>query len=718
MKVTHFFFVYRFQLLIALLLLTGFGGGLIPEIAESYKSRKIQSNQHELLRSIRFQQKLMQTADTIAQMDNIQQQLLEGYDSALVKAYSRYAVWTDLQLREMNALCLDSELYLLNQITENFSEMKAYGHSIILIKAANDSTTVFDQKAENACVRFCSNIQQAKNKLLQTERKNTEPRLAENLRLMREDQVLQVTRLISMSIAVLIIILISRLFYHNKKRQEKALYLARRKAEDTLQMKEQFVTNISHEIRTPLNALLGFTDLLSSSALTQKQRRQLEAIKRAGESLQHVINDVLDFSKLEAGMMQRSSVVFTVRDQAEHVQTMFLPMAIEKKLNLDVNIDADVPKRVKGDPGHIRQILINLVSNAIKFTHAGKIELNIKRLPSSSELIWLSFQVSDTGIGIPADQHQEIFRRFYQAVNNNEGQYSGTGLGLSIVRKLTELLGGNVAVSSSQGEGTSFTVNLPFNAPNGEPAISASGNTPAAVHKHLLVAEDHPLSRQLIHETLEEQHWSYDLVRRGDEVIEKLNRNTYDLILLDYNLPVLNAIELFKLIRVNLKLTIPVIGLSAGIHGGERESCLEAGMDDFIPKPFTPSQFIESIRHHISVPVEQKTGQITNLAYLSKLSNGNHDFVKKMTRQFITENRQELNELKAAFENDSYADVLHVVHRMRSTISFVGLESSAGVLITEIEKSPPEAAGLTQLKLIGEKLIAVCEKAIEELEHN
>ncbi|MFN8713817.1 MAG: hybrid sensor histidine kinase/response regulator [Bacteroidota bacterium] len=716
MKISLFLSAYKFQLLIILLLITGFGGGLIPEIAESFISRKIQTNQHELLRSIRFQQKLMQTGDTIRYMDQIQMQLLDGYDSLLVKEYAEYAVSTDLRLRELNALCLDTHLYLINQIEENFSKMKAYGHSIILIKAANDSISSFNQNAENACQKFCAGISSAENKLLKAERQNTVSLLDENLSLINDDKLLQIARLISMSIAVLLIIIISRFFYLNKKRQEKALYLAQRKAEDTLQMKEQFVTNISHEIRTPLNALLGFTDLLSSSALSQKQRRQLEAIKRSGESLQHVINDVLDFSKLEAGMMRRNSIVFNVRDQAEHVQTMFLPMAIEKKINLDVTIDTDVPKKVKGDPGHIRQILINLVSNAIKFTHEGKIELNIKQIPSSTELIWLSFQVSDTGIGIPADQHQEIFRRFYQAVNNNEGQYTGTGLGLSIVRKLTELLGGNVAVTSSKGEGTSFTINLPFNAADEEPV--SLNTVSAAVHKNILVAEDHPLSRQLIHETLEEQYWSYDLVRRGDEVLEKLNRNTYDLILLDYNLPVLNAVELFKKIRTNLNLTTPVVGLSAGINGGERESCLEAGMNDFIPKPFTPSQFIESIRHHISVSDKQQSGQLTNLAYLNKISNGNHDFVKKMAKQFITENRQELKELKAAFDNDSYTDVLHVVHRMRSTISFVGLESSAGVLISEIEKTPLETAGLDTIKSTGEKLIAVCRKAIEELENS
>ncbi|MGL5889819.1 MAG: ATP-binding response regulator [Bacteroidia bacterium] len=717
MKVSLFFYVYRFQLLIALLLITGFGGGLIPEIAESYKSSKIQSNQHEMLRSIRMQQKLINVADTIRRMDEIQHALISNYDNLLVSEYSRLALSIDAQLREMNALCLDTELYKLDSIAVNFSEMKAYGHSIILMSADNDSLSSFTEKAGYECEKYCSNITLYKNQLLESERKKTEPLLAENLRLMNEGELLQIIRLMSMSLAVLIIIIISRLFYTNKKRQEKALLLAKRKSEATLQMKEQFVSNISHEIRTPLNALLGFTDLLSSSALTQKQRRQLEAIKRSGESLQHVINDVLDFSKLEAGMMQSKCIVFTLRDQAEHVQTMFLPMAIEKNLTLDVNIEADVPKRVKGDPGHLRQILINLVSNSVKFTHAGKIEINIKRLPSQTNHIWLSFQVSDTGIGIEADQHQEIFRRFYQADHNHEGQYSGTGLGLSIVRKLTELLGGNVAVSSSKGEGTHFTINLPFEDAGNESVPGSANNMPAAVHKNLLVAEDHPLSRQLLHETLEEQHWSYDIVRRGDEVIEKLKRNTYDLILLDYNLPVLNAIELFKQIRINLKLTTPVIGLSAGIHGGERENCIEAGMDDFIPKPFTPALLIESIRQHITVTYEQQPGQLTNLAYLNKLSNGDHDFVKKMSRQFITENNQELNELKAALDSDSYAEILHVVHRMRSTISFVGLEASAGVLISEIEKTPFEATNLPQIKATGEKLITVCRKAIEELEH-
>ncbi|MCU0433478.1 MAG: ATP-binding protein [Bacteroidia bacterium] len=711
MSLTLFIRKYRFALLAALLLLTVMLGGIVPEIIASAQNREIRENQHEIMRSLKFRQHLKLFEDNVRLMDDIQYALLDGYDSLQEKEYYHHLLLAEEKLKQAETICTDSLEYMLTRISDSFSEMKAYGKSIILMTESNETSEIFPRRADNACEKYCSSIFSAISRLNITEENTSFGRMQSILKITEKNDLLKNIRLTAIFIAVCLIIFISILYNRSLKVRINELNDARRKAEETLQLKEQFVTHISHEIRTPLNALLGFADLLSATALTQKQRRQLEALRRSGESLHQVINDVLDYSKMEAGMMQKAEVVFVVREQAAHVQTMFLPLTAEKRIDLDLNIDKNVPRKVKGDPGHLRQILINLVSNAIKFTHEGKVDIHVRAGNTDEHKCWLSFEVSDTGIGIPASQHQEIFRRFYQAVPRHDGQYSGTGLGLSIVRKLTELMGGNVAVSSRVGEGTSFTVSLPFQTID-EEQLPAAADVPT--YKHLLIAEDHPLGRQFIQAILEDKVWQYDLVKRGDEAVELLKLNTYELVLLDYNLPEMNGEEITRFIRQTLHLQIPVIGISAGAEA-EIARGKEAGMNEFLTKPFTPAQLTELINRYIPAGHIENNDRITNLSYLHKLSNGNQEFVQKMIRQFITENAQEAEELRHALHNESFSEILQVIHRMRTTIAFVGLDVAALPLINEIEKTPPEQVNQPGFKELVNNLIAVCRRAADEL---
>jgi signal transduction histidine kinase/DNA-binding response OmpR family regulator len=702
----------RLNLLVLILLTIVVFGNLLPEIIAYGYTKKIYENQNDQLRSIEFRQKLAEFEKTVREMDNIQFSLLDGFDSSLVKEYYIKSSLADKNLFIAELVCTDSLKYILNSVAGNFSDMKAYGKSIILMSRSQDTLQAFSQRAENACAIYCRAIFSSIKELHVSEENLTVRRARHILTLTEKIETQRTIRISAIVIAITFILVVA-LFYRRSLRQRiSELHEARRIAEEALQRKEQFITHISHEIRTPLNALLGFADLLSATALTPRQRRQLEALRRSGESLQQVINDVLDYSKIEAGMMQKAEVVFAVREQAEHVQTMFLPMAAEKRINLDLNIDKEVPRNVKGDPGHLRQILINLVSNAIKFTHEGEIVIHIHCTNKTSQKSWLAFEVSDTGIGIPSSQHQEIFRRFYQAVPRHDGQYSGTGLGLSIVRKLTELMGGNVAVSSRVGEGTRFTVTLPFT--NVDDDISVTAPV-VSTHKHLLIAEDHPLGRQLIHATLEDKLWKYDLVTKGSEVLDMLKLNTYEMVLLDFILPEMNAEEIILKIRNELNLKLPVVGISAA---GEAEIArgINAGMNEFLNKPFTPAQLINCISRYISAEKIHQTGQLTNLAYLHKLSNGNNEFVKKMIQQFISENTQETQELRHAQENQSLPEILRVIHRMRTTITFVGLDVAALPLINQIEAAKPEEVPTPAFHELVNTLISICRKAADELE--
>ncbi|MCA6362021.1 MAG: response regulator [Bacteroidetes bacterium] len=705
----------RLSLLVSILLAIVVFGNLIPEIISYRYMRIISTNQHENLRSWEFGNNLETFERTVREMDEMQFSLLDGFDSALVQTYYEKSYLADKNLYLAKMRCTDSLKHILDNITEHFSDMKAYGKSIILMSRSEDTLQAFSKRAENACAIYCLSIFMSLENIRDVEEKWTLQRTQQILKLTEKIEIQRTLRITAILVAVTFILIVVLIYRRSLRQRINELREARRIAEEALQRKEQFITHISHEIRTPLNALLGFADLLSATALTPRQRRQLEALRRSGESLQQVINDVLDYSKMEAGMMQKAAVVFTVREQAEHVQTMFLPMAAEKRINLDLNIDKEVPRNVKGDPGHLRQILINLVSNAIKFTHQGEIVIHIQCTNKTERKVWLAFEVSDTGIGIPANQHQEIFRRFYQAVPRHDGQYSGTGLGLSIVRKLTELMDGSVAVSSRVGEGTRFTVTLPFSIVNetileNSPEISA--------HKHLLIAEDHPLGRQLIHATLEDKLWKYDLVTSGSEVIEMLRKHTYDMVMLDFNLPEMNAEEITLKIRNELNLQLPVIGISAA---GEAEITrgMKAGMNEFLNKPFTPAQLIHCISRYIVAESTHTTGQLTNLAYLHKLSNGNKEFVTKMIQQFISENNQETKELSHALENKSLTEILRVIHRMRTTITFVGLDVAVLPLISQIETATPEEVTSSAFRELVNTLISTCRKAAEELEkHN
>jgi signal transduction histidine kinase/CheY-like chemotaxis protein/HPt (histidine-containing phosphotransfer) domain-containing protein len=704
----------RLNLIASILICIVVFGILIPEIIASGYNKVITENQKDQLRSIDLRKKLHFFEKTVREMDQIQFSLLDGYDRALVKEYYDKSNSADKTLFVSEVKCTDSLRYVLNNIIENFSEMKAYGKSIILMSSSKDTLQVFSQRAENACAVYCMAIFMSLEKLHATEEKITMLQARVNLSLAEKAVYLRIIRFSAIVVAISFIIIIAYYYRRSLRQRMYELLEARRIAEESLQHKEQFITHITHEIRTPLNALLGFADLLSATPLTPRQRRQVEALRRSGESLQQVVNDVLDYSKMEAGMMQKAEVIFAVREQAEHVQTMFLPMAAEKQINLDLNIDKSVPRKVKGDPGHLRQILINLVSNAIKFTHQGEIVIHIRSTNSSMQKCWLAFEVSDTGIGIPANQHQEIFRRFYQAVPRHDGQYIGTGLGLSIVRKLTELMGGNVAVSSRVGEGTSFTVTLPFTIVEEEQSATT---TDVPLHKHLLIAEDHPLGRQLIHATLEDKAWKYDLVTQGCDVISKLRLNTYDMVLLDFNLPEMNAEEITLQIRNELKLKLPIVGISAA-GDVEIKRGMNAGMNEFLSKPFTPAQLINCINRYIPTEKLHESGHLTNLAYLHKLSNGNHEFVKKMINQFISENKQETQEIRHALDNNSLPEILRVIHRMRTTITFVGLDVAAAPFMDQIEAASPEDVHTPAFHELVNKLIDTCRKAAEELEKN
>lgn len=378
---------------------------------------------------------------------------------------------------------------------------------------------------------------------------------------------------------------------------------AKEKAEESTRLKEAFLANMSHEIRTPMNAIIGFSDLLSKGILADKEKEYVRTIKTAGENLLTIINDILDISKIEAGMMTFEDHSFSVKDIFKSLNVMLMGKAKEKNLELTFKYEEDVPDVLLGDTTRLTQIIINLVGNAIKFTQKGSVEVNVKVLKNNqnnfNENTWLEFSVEDTGIGIPPDKIKNIFERFCQAESHTTRKYGGTGLGLSIAKQLIELQDGNLSVKSTFKEGSIFTFSIPYK--KSVEVLLAQDTTEKKYDMEylstidILLVEDNKLNVMLILSLFSEYRLKVQVAENGSVAIDKLKELNFDIVLMDMEMPVMNGYESATFIRKNLKSNIPIIAMTAHAMAGERERCLSLGMNEYISKPINANVLFEKI---------------------------------------------------------------------------------------------------------------------------
>ncbi len=374
--------------------------------------------------------------------------------------------------------------------------------------------------------------------------------------------------------------------------------IAVQKAGEAAKLKEAFLANMSHEIRTPLNAIIGFSDILSRKKLGKKQKDHVKTIKSAGENLLLTINDILDISKLEAGMMTFEEKNFNIRDILKSANLMLVRKAKEKDLELVFTCDEDVPD-VFGDPGRLTQILINLTGNAIKFTPAGKVQVNVKVLKNEKENTFLEFSIKDTGIGIPEDKLHFVFERFRQAESHMTRKYGGSWLGLSIAKQLVELQGGTLFVKSKLKIGSVFSFCIPYKKsiivqPVPE-AIEKKYNIKDLRKLKILLVEDNRMNVLLVSSLFSENKLKLEVAENGSVCIDKLKKNKFDIILMDMEMPVMNGYESATIIRNELKNNIPIIAMTAHAMAGEREKCLSLGMNEYISKPINANLLFEKM---------------------------------------------------------------------------------------------------------------------------
>ncbi|GAA6770729.1 ATP-binding protein [Flavobacterium sp. CGRL2] len=375
------------------------------------------------------------------------------------------------------------------------------------------------------------------------------------------------------------------------------MILAKNKAEKASKARSEFLSTVSHELRTPLNAINGITHLLLEDNPKKNQLKYLESLKFSGNYLTTFINEILEVNKIDSTKVEIENISFNLKELLFNIQSSLKELATANKNYFNLEIDKSIPDNLMGDPTKLSQIILNLINNALKFTQNGHVNVIAKLYSQEEENATVYFEIVDTGIGIPEDKLQSVFESFSQGSIEVNRKYGGTGLGLTIVKKLIELLGGEIKLKSEVGKGSTFTFKLNFKI-NNEPLEVIEEAKPYSdkqlKHKSILLIEDNKINQMITRKMLENKNISCEIVDNGEEAVELLKIKRFDMVLMDVHLPGINGTTATKLIR-EFDKTTPIIALTAISLDENRDMLLSFGMNDVITKPFVPDEFYTTI---------------------------------------------------------------------------------------------------------------------------
>ncbi|MFO7997723.1 MAG: ATP-binding protein [Bacteroidales bacterium] len=516
----------------------------------------------------------------------------------------------------------------------------------------------------------------------------------------------------------------SRVATEAQNKAEKAAAIA----QDAVKAKQQFLSNMSHEIRTPMNAIIGFTKVLLKTELTNKQEEYLNAIKLSGDALVVLIDDILDLAKVGSGKMTFEQTPFKLSKSISAMLHLFETKIQEKNIQLSRLYDHNIPDVLIGDPVRLHQIMLNLISNAVKFTNSGKITVKVELVREDKKTAVVNFAIIDTGIGIGKDKLPAIFENFQQATSGTSRLYGGTGLGLAIVKQLVESQGGSIHVDSILGHGSTFSFNLTFKKTTSKIELKAENAEWDSEHRELriLVVEDIPLNQLLMRTVLEDYGFVCEVADNGRIAIEILESNEFDIVLMDLQMPEMNGFEATDYIRNILNLQVPIIALTADVTTVDLEKCTSVGMDDYIAKPLDEKLLYRKIVFHaqkgLSTPPvvdsnvsKAEINKIINLDYLHLRTKSNPALMMQMISLYLKQTPPLIDAMKQGIENKDWNAMRAAAHKIIPSFSIMGLNTE----FEDMAKKVQEYQGLQpgQEQIIGwvQQIETACLQACKEL---
>jgi PAS domain S-box-containing protein len=511
---------------------------------------------------------------------------------------------------------------------------------------------------------------------------------------------------------------------------------ATRIAEDAVKSKQQFLSNMSHEIRTPMNAIIGFTKVVLKTELSAKQKEYLTAIKMSGDALIVLINDILDLAKVDAGKMTFENTPFKMASSISAMLHLFETKIQEKNLELTKEYDRNIPEVLIGDPVRLHQIILNLVSNAVKFTAKGRIMVRVKLVNEDEENVSIEFAVSDTGIGISENKMTKVFDNFQQASSNTARLFGGTGLGLAIVKQLVEQQGGVVEVKSTLDVGSIFSFTLDFQktAATAEMETEIIELNTAIKNIKVLVVEDMALNQLLMRTILDDFGFERDIAANGKIAVEKLTQRDvhgalqiYDIILMDLQMPEMNGFEATEYIRNTLKSKIPIIALTADVTTVDLAKCKAVGMNDYLAKPIDERLLYSKIVGLVKKPIAHnvkkenilapiKKVRCINLDYLHKMTKSNPTLILEMIAVYLEQTPFLINEMKSSFQEKNWVILQSVLHKMIPSFSIMGINTDFSYMANDILKYTRAELKEDDIAESIERIENICLQACEELE--
>ncbi|HLP13983.1 MAG TPA: ATP-binding protein [Flavobacteriales bacterium] len=567
------------------------------------------------------------------------------------------------------------------------------------------------------------NIRQLIDKISKNEYRNSLI-TAKNSKESASGATLMISILSALTILVLIVsgIIVFK-YLRTNQRFRKVLSESKNRAEHLAKQRLEYLSNMSHEIRTPLNAIVGFSEQLGKKQLTPDQEQSVRIIRESSEHLSQLISDVLDHAKMENGKFTLEKIPFRPMEIFQQVFDFFRAEAQKKGLQLSLFYINNIPEYIVGDPMRLKQVLLNLLSNSLKFTAQGFIKMEVQSVRKNNETIVLKIKIIDSGIGIAPEKQKQVFDEYTQAAAHITRKYGGTGLGLSIAKKLVEIQGGTIHLESQLNSGTTFELTLPFDL-NYEALVVKHKTVffkdlPAVQKLKILAADDENYNRLLLEHIFDKWNIKLDYAVDGLEVLEKSDEEDYDLILMDVKMPYLDGMEATKKIRNEFgisKRNIPIIAITAGTLSIDRKKCLDVGMNNFITKPFKESELVRIIAETLkleTVEVNMDKNNINgheeelNLEELKNIIGDDNVLMKKMIETFIESSEKTITEIEEAFRVEDYRELTLLAHRLAAPARHMSFNHIADKLknIENFETEKINKSGL--YKLINEVKMSV-----------